>query len=206
MSKTFRLYPQIVVHPPDESLTASLPDINAPIDDHQVVINNVSDKNVSCPDLTDQKLYDDTLVFTTNLKKRKRKSPLTRGYSDGVYNYTKRKFVKRKRKRKGETPSDLLRKNWIKHSASMHNLKSQNHVTDDFDNYHTVHAGFGNLDMYAFDNYSRTNSTEVVYKCCCGKRLCEAVVPIQQYLETYFVTKTVRLRSRIKEEVQGACF
>ncbi|XP_044261028.1 titin isoform X1 [Tribolium madens] len=176
MSKTFRQYPQIVIHPPDESLTSSLPDINACIDEPQIVINNVSDKNVSCPDLTDQQLYDDSL-FTTNL--RKRKSP------------RKRKFAKKKRKRKGESPTDLLKKNWkFKHSASMHNLKSHMmQMTDDFDNYHTVHGGFSNLDMYAFDNYSRTNSTEVVYKCCCGRRLCEAVVPIQQYLETYFVTK-----------------
>ncbi|KYB26072.1 hypothetical protein TcasGA2_TC033953 [Tribolium castaneum] len=176
MSKTFRQYPQIVIHPPDESLTSSLPDINACLDDPQIVINNVSDKNVSCPDLTDEQLYDDT-VFSTNL--RKRKSP------------TKRKFAKKKRKRKGESPTDILKKNWkFKHSASMHNLKSHmTQMTDDFDNYHTVHGGFSNLDMYAFDNYSRTNSTEVVYKCCCGRRLCEAVVPIQQYLETYFVTK-----------------
>jgi hypothetical protein len=196
MSKTFRLYPQIVVHPPDESLTSSLPDINASTDAHQVVINNVSDKNVSCPDLTDENLYNETVtVFTVGtLKRRKRKSTLTRRNSDGVHNFNKVKLVKRKRKKKGETPKELLKKNWkFKHSASMHNLKS-NMATDEssFDNYHTIHGGFGNIEMFAFDDNlnSRTDSTEVAYKCCCGRKLCEAVVPIQQYLETYFVNKT----------------
>jgi serine/threonine protein kinase len=196
MSKTFRLYPQIVVHPPDESLTSSLPDINASTDAHQVVINNVSDKNVSCPDLTDENLYNETVtVFTVGtLKRRKRKSTLTRRNSDGVHNFNKVKLVKRKRKKKGETPKELLKKNWkFKHSASMHNLKS-NMATDEssFDNYHTIHGGFGNIEMFAFDDNlnSRTDSTEVAYKCCCGRKLCDAVVPIQQYLETYFVNKT----------------
>jgi hypothetical protein len=91
-----------------------------------------------------------------------------------------------------------LKKNWkFKHSASMHNLKS-NMATDEssFDNYHTIHGGFGNIEMFAFDDNlnSRTDSTEVAYKCCCGRKLCEAVVPIQQYLETYFVNKTVRVK------------
>ncbi|XP_063926696.1 protein piccolo-like isoform X7 [Zophobas morio] len=196
MSKTFRQYPQIVVHPPDESLTSSLPDINANVDDHQVVINNVSDKNVSCPDLTDEKLYEETMVTSTNFKKTKLKTPLSRRNSDGVHGCLKRKTLRKKRKKKGETPGDLLKKNWkFKHSASMHNLKS-NIVTlakeENFDNYHTVHGGFSNIEMFAFDDNlnSRTNSTEVIYKCCCGRRLCEAVVPIQQYLETYFVNKT----------------
>ena len=200
MSKTFRQYPQIVVHPPDESLTSSLPDINANVDDHQVVINNVSDKNVSCPDLTDEKLYEETMVTSTNFKKTKLKTPLSRRNSDGVHGCLKRKTLRKKRKKKGETPGDLLKKNWkFKHSASMHNLKS-NIVTlakeENFDNYHTVHGGFSNIEMFAFDDNlnSRTNSTEVIYKCCCGRRLCEAVVPIQQYLETYFVNKTVRFR------------
>ncbi|RZC40188.1 mediator of RNA polymerase II transcription subunit 26, partial [Asbolus verrucosus] len=196
MSKTFRQYPQIVVHPPEESLTSSLPDINASLDDHQVVINNVSDRNVSCPDLRDRALYDDTIIMFADLRKRKRKPTLSRRNSDGVQPSTdSRKLVKRRRRKRDETPSDLLKKSWkIKHSASMHNLKS--HVTDEsnFDNYHTVHGGFGTIEMFAFDDdlNSRTDSNDGVYKCCCGRRVCDAVVPIQQYLETYFVNKTVR--------------
>lgn len=38
-----------------------------------------------------------------------------------------------------------------------------------------------------------TSHPEVIYKCCCGGKNCQTVVPIHQYLERYFI-KTVRIQ------------
>lgn len=202
MSKTFRQYPQIVIHPPDESITTSMPDINTNLDDYEIVINNVSDKNVSCPDLRDENLYEDVVNFSKLSKDSTKdllsKPPLTRAYSDGVQLSINKRKQSRKRKKKNkrdETPSDMLKKNWkIKHSTSMQNLKSQITASNDgsFNNYHTVHGSLAPCKFFAFDRNSCTTNSEVIYKCCCGRRFCEAVVPIQQYLETYFIQETVR--------------
>ncbi|KAJ8916068.1 hypothetical protein NQ315_010936 [Exocentrus adspersus] len=34
--------------------------------------------------------------------------------------------------------------------------------------------------------YNTPHQTEIVYKCCCGGVNCKSVVPIHEYLETYF--------------------
>lgn len=45
------------------------------------------------------------------------------------------------------------------------------------------------------------NETEIIYKCCCGGSNCKKVVPIFDYLETYFA-KTVRFfKFRLKRHV-----
>lgn len=53
---------------------------------------------------------------------------------------------------------------------------------------------FGHVHHHHHHHQGRLHHAEVrqVYKCCCGKPWCLAVVPIEQYLESYFV-KTVRL-------------
>lgn len=72
-SKTFRKYPEIVVDPPKEIVTSSLPDIT--ISDFNypeyVVLNNnnVSEKNSSCPNLTDANVYQ---AFPSNLRVQSR--------------------------------------------------------------------------------------------------------------------------------------
>lgn len=40
-------------------------------------------------------------------------------------------------------------------------------------------------------NYSESKEV-AIYKCCCGRARCETVVPIQQYLETYFEKRVRR--------------
>ncbi|KAF2896570.1 hypothetical protein ILUMI_09620, partial [Ignelater luminosus] len=53
MSKTFRRMPEIIVHPPEENITSSLPDLNTIFSTQKrdSVVNFVSDLNYSCPDL-----------------------------------------------------------------------------------------------------------------------------------------------------------
>ncbi|KAJ8956121.1 hypothetical protein NQ318_016576, partial [Aromia moschata] len=61
-SKSFRQFPQIVVHPPDAetNITSSMPDIRASLMKDVLathVFNNVSNQNASCPDLTDENIF-----------------------------------------------------------------------------------------------------------------------------------------------------
>lgn len=44
---------------------------------------------------------------------------------------------------------------------------------------------------YSHNNFNAIPETEIIYKCCCGGVNCKKVVPIFDYLETYFI-KTVR--------------
>lgn len=163
MSKTFRQYPQIVVHPPDESLmTGSLPDINAASVANLARINNVSDLNVSYPDLMNSAIFSSV----ANLKLQR-----------------------------PDSPRERLQKNWkVKHSASMHDLLLSNRETD-YNNYHTVHGGCTIVDKTTdrlANNYNKSETSTIV-KCCCNNEqtTLPTVMPIQQYLETYFV-KPVR--------------
>lgn len=70
-SKTFRKYPEIVIDPPKENVTSSLPDITVLNYPEYVVLNNnnVSEKNSSCPNLTDENVYQ---TFTSNLRVQNR--------------------------------------------------------------------------------------------------------------------------------------
>lgn len=43
-----------------------------------------------------------------------------------------------------------------------------------------------------------TRTDVVIYKCCCGGQTCKSVVPIHQYLETYF-TNTVRIKGILRK-------
>lgn len=103
-------------------------------------------------------------------------------------------------------PSDYI-KHKLKQSFSMHNLFHTVPVVSQ-NNYHTIHA-YSNLHCNnypdfmvgvtrcsSFDYLNKSSklskkseqrkNKEIVYKCCCGMTRCKAVVPIQQYLETYF--------------------
>lgn len=68
-SRTFRKYPEIVVDPPKENVTSSLPDITISDFNYPEILilndNNVSEKNSSCPNLTDENVYQ---TFTSNLR------------------------------------------------------------------------------------------------------------------------------------------
>ncbi|XP_072381692.1 uncharacterized protein [Diabrotica undecimpunctata] len=71
-SKTFRHFPKIVVHPPDETnLSTSMPNIHTFVvnDMNDLVINNVFDQNASCPDLTDERYFsnDNTSIDTDDI-------------------------------------------------------------------------------------------------------------------------------------------
>lgn len=64
-------------------------------------------------------------------------------------------------------------------------------VHQDYAFYSRSHSSpHGNLNQSS-NNFNTIHETEVVYKCCCGGVNCKKVVPIFDYLETYF-EKTVR--------------
>lgn len=68
VSKTFRKFPEIVVDPPQENITASLPDISASFMERENLnpsIGNVNEKNLSCPNLADETMYES---FSVNLR------------------------------------------------------------------------------------------------------------------------------------------
>lgn len=120
-------------------------------------------------------------------------------------------------KKKDISPSDVL-KHKLKSSLSLHNLNASNN--NSYDKYHTVHGNcetsssssnssnvFHDTNTSSFNNKSYYVTTEDLttsitsrnqknhnIKCCCGKSNCATVVPLQQYLETYF-TKMVRVLS-----------
>lgn len=236
MSKTFRKFPEIIVHPP-ENLTASMPDITEKFDLHPLINSTVNENNLSCPDLADETIYAaftplkplksfDSVsssasyndVFTLPKISRDTSSLCMRelGYLQ------KQLSQKQKNRRKLTTPRDFL-KNKQKQSVSMHNL----FVTPlkSYDNYHTIHSssnlccGYTDLttvdvmrsnsfDVIENPHSNNTNklinNEEIVYKCCCGMSRCKTVVPIQQYLETYF-DKRVRFK-RKKEKKRANWF
>ncbi|XP_076256373.1 uncharacterized protein LOC143193850 [Rhynchophorus ferrugineus] len=161
-SKTFRQFPQIVIVPPDgDNLTNSMPNIRRSLDESKaenrplkLVLNNVSEKNASCPDLTDQKIFKTPDIETlTNPPFR---FPIrSSNYGPGAprrinifeRDYQRDFVMKRKpnlkRKRRDETPTEVIKRNWkVKHSKSMHNLLKESPKGDVKEkNYFTVHGG-----------------------------------------------------------------
>ncbi|XP_060534370.1 serine/threonine-protein kinase Wnk [Cylas formicarius] len=168
-SKTFRQFPQIVVHPPPdggEALTASMPDVRV-IDaaKPRPVLNNVSVMNASCPDLTTALGLSETsrkLVVQTSTPSRRRT---------------------RLRKR-DETPGAVLRRHLkMKHSRSMQNLmttKGGGASSSDGDHtYFTVHAG---------TEIGGSRGREWGWEWGNGAR--RRAVTIEEYLETYYAPET----------------
>lgn len=132
--------------------------------------------------MADQSMFE---VFTP-LKSFKQMKKASKQYEPVLR--LKRPSRKRKRHTCG-TPADIL-KDKLKQSVSMHDLSSEVRSVMSRDNYHTVHAS---SDLGASVRVVRgrfgarsERKKEVVYKCCCGTTRCKTVVPIQQYLETYF--------------------
>lgn len=201
VSKTFRRFPpEIVVHPP-ENLTASLPDISGspPEDRFALRGSSVSENNLSCPDLADERIYRQ---FPEPLGEQcGSRAESVAGSSLRELRELQRKLApKRARGRERRraavgNPSEILRVK-LKTSLSMHNLLARAPRSEGFyDCYHTVHSGADLLGDYPGFGCSRCEDggrggsdgdREVIYKCCCGRTRCKAVVPIQQYLETYF--------------------
>lgn len=63
---------------------------------------------------------------------------------------------------------------------------------------------YGSLPCNNLSEYHTCNTshqTEIVYKCCCGGVNCKSVVPIHEYLETYF-TRTVRYFRKYKKVIK----
>lgn len=229
MSKTFRKFPEIIVHPP-ENLTASMPDITEKIDFHPLKNSTVNENNLSCPDLADETIYAAFTPLKPLLKSFDSHSSCA-SYDDNIFISTKIETTppsyikelrvlqkklpsKQKNRRKSTTPRDFL-KNKQKQSVSMHNLFGT--PLKPYDNYHTIHStsnlccgytDFTTADVMccsSFDPHSNNNTNklinnkEIVYKCCCGMSRCKTVVPIQQYLETYF-DKRVRFKRKKKKK------
>ncbi|XP_066148789.1 serine/threonine-protein kinase Wnk isoform X3 [Euwallacea fornicatus] len=152
-SKTFRQFPQIVVVPPeaDNNLTTSMPDIHKSLDDSQtsslsLVLNNVWDKNISCPDLADSSMFKtlDIQEFNTNagVFDFKEATALKPRKSNTVAVLESQCGYKRKKKRRLETPTEVIKRNWkSKHSKSMHNLLNEMPKAGvDEQKYHTIHS------------------------------------------------------------------
>lgn len=185
-SKTFRKFPEIVIHPP-ENVTASMPDITKKIDFYPLNNCNINENNRSCPDLFDETIY----AISNQLK------PFRNYYEETVEHlkfapkfnaHAQQKLASNSITIKRKTPFNpsLMLKHKLKQSVSMHNLFHAVVKNSDFDNYHTVHTCSGlNHRKKSIDSDNK-NKSEVIYKCCCGMTSCKAVVPIQQYLETYF--------------------
>uniref|UniRef100_A0AAR5PDY8 non-specific serine/threonine protein kinase n=1 Tax=Dendroctonus ponderosae TaxID=77166 RepID=A0AAR5PDY8_DENPD len=173
-SKTFRQFPQIVVVPPEsDCLTSSMPDIHKSVEESQraaenlsVVLNNVSDKNASCPDLTDTKIYKmpdmsypTMLLGSGQVVKPKPNQERSRKINTAVVlesqGCLKEAAAKRtgglKRKKRIETPTEVIKRNWkVKHSKSMHNLlKAVSKTRVKEQHYYTIHSS---------DQFSRTSA------------------------------------------------
>lgn len=161
-SKSFRQFPQIVVHPPESepNLTKSMPDIHAFLvkQSHNKNINNVSEQNVSCPDLTDETFFNE---FDDVFEDYDDCSESISVCSESSVSRTRRvnmfacpdpqivpsKDIKNKyasaipKKTKIESPSEMLKRNWrSKHSTSMHSLPKYGTSDMSFDNYYTIHG------------------------------------------------------------------
>nr|CAI5839482.1 unnamed protein product [Callosobruchus analis] len=241
LSKSFRQFPQIVVHPPDnDSLTNSMPDIHSYLvkKSKEKMTGNSFDQNASCPDLSDDSYFNSVETASVSSIEDCDCSESASVCSDSVFYRQETRLLRRspsreavklkysssipRRKKKDDSPSDLLRRNWkVKHSTSMHNLPRTKPLETAFDNYYTVH-GEGHFsyhypsgnprcalpDFNPFFAPARLNyygaleaasglhlpsaslpAPEVVYKCCCGGMNCKTVVPIHEYLETYFVRR-----------------
>lgn len=226
MSKTFRKFPEIIIHPP-ENVTASMPDITIKqLDSYTLKNCSVNENNLSCPDLIDETIY---AAYNKPLKKTLFDSyssfePSSDDERFNVFNDVEFNFenccetktlscvrelrdlqkklipkLKYRTRKVTINPSDIL-KNKLKQSVSMHNLFSI--PTKQYNNYHTVHSStnlccdFPITRYNSFDSLNQATASfkklksdrkkVVIYKCCCGMSRCKAVVPIQQYLETYF--------------------
>ncbi|XP_050302792.1 uncharacterized protein LOC126740707 [Anthonomus grandis grandis] len=140
-SKTFRQFPQIVVIPAEnEVLTSSMPDIRKSIEELNltprklsITLNNVCDKNVSCPDLTDPKIYKVPEIFSPKLRKNS---------SQYVLKSPVKTNINLKRKHRVDTPTEVIKRNWkVKHTKSMHNLIKKSPKPKIIEqNYYTVHS------------------------------------------------------------------
>lgn len=171
--------PLITVQPPDDlNLAKSMPNI----------CNNY---NEDC--------FDKEICSENNFIKKRSLSECRNQSSQKEVPINHRHNNKSTRyKKKDVSPTDVL-KNKLKSSLSLHNLNSSN--ISSYDKYHTVH---GNCDTSSnnspnvFNSHSSiyngtsVNQKQTIVKCCCGKVNCATVVPLQQYLETYFI-KMVRL-------------
>ncbi|XP_057670128.1 uncharacterized protein LOC130902209 [Diorhabda carinulata] len=148
-SKSFRHFPKIIVHPAeDTNLTSSLPNIHTMVTNKTTgfVINNVFDHNASCPDLTDERYFNEEDVSVCGDRG-------FRNFGESLRKYDKQAVVearnfhvkqpdKRKRTKKNETPSDLLKRSWIeKHSNSMPKLHRRTNLDTNLETYHTYHGG-----------------------------------------------------------------
>ncbi|VEN47518.1 unnamed protein product [Callosobruchus maculatus] len=228
LSKSFRQFPQIVVHPPDnDNLTNSMPDIHSYLakKSKEKMTGNSFDQNASCPDLSDDSYFNSVETASVSSLEDCDCSESASVCSDSVFYRQEARLLKRspsreavklkysssipRRKKKDDSPSDLLRRNWkVKHSTSMHNLPRTKPLEPSFDNYYTVHGerhfSYHYPDFNPFFAPARLNyygaleaasglclppAPEVVYKCCCGGLNCKTVVPIHEYLETYFVRR-----------------
>lgn len=168
-SKTFRQFPQIVVVPPEsDCLTSSMPDIHKSVEESQrasenlsVVLNNVSDKNVSCPDLTDTKIYkipditySTMLIGSEQVFKPKPNQERSRKINTAVVLESQACLNRTeglKRKKRIETPTEVIKRNWkVKHSKSMHNLlKAVPKTRVKEQHYYTIHSS---------DQFTRTST------------------------------------------------
>lgn len=241
VSKTFRKFPEIIVHPP-ENVTASMPDITRKPDISIQLRNSlVNENNLSCPDLADETIY---AAYNKQLTSNKTSFESCSSYettssdeeSSNIFHFqptnlrstTKFKTSSKSKLRNKSSsstlasqrklnPSDILKRK-LKQSVSMCNLfpKQLN-----YDSYHTIHA-YSNCSYpdYFFVTHSLPNrdsnkkklvvksekrnikkDDKIINKCCCGMTRCKAVVPIQQYLETYFdkrVSELIHNKKKIK--------
>lgn len=180
LSRTFRKFPEIIVHPP-ENLTASMPDIattNILEISYTLQGCNVNENNASCPNLADDTIYFDGF---------QKFEPISScsSYASSDEDFDKRDNVARiRRKQESQIKPSVILKNKLKQSVSMHNLLPVTATKYNYDSYHTIHSCTANFDHTTTSKFK--SKKEVIYKCCCGMTRCKSVVPIQQYLETYF--------------------
>lgn len=160
-SKSFRQFPKIVVVPPDGDLTTSMPDIHKTLKTERkpnnlnLILNNVWDKNMSCPDLADS-----TLFKTPDPNDFNGGSPLERQTRQRRTNSpsvleTQRGYKKIRKRRIG-IATEVVKRNWkAKQSKSMHNLlKDLPKIRVKEQNYHTIHAS---------DQFFRTATPSHIY-------------------------------------------
>lgn len=82
-----------------------------------------------------------------------------------------------------------------------HNSPSLHHPDHPFYT-RSISSPHSNL-IQSHNNFDTIRETEIVYKCCCGGANCKKVVPIFDYLETYF-DRTVRFfssNSRLEQQM-----
>lgn len=202
-SKTFRQFPKIIIHPPDETnLTSSMPNIHTMVikEMNDIVINNVFDINASCPDLTDERIFNipfdnsnleiDVSIgsfddFAENIsvssesssyrdnsfgESRFRRSN-SQSLTDTTNFFVKDPITSRQKplsrpKKKDETPSEFLKRNWKEKHSSLHSLPSKP-IEHNFDSYHTYHGGMNVSHNFSPLARTPTHSNEQVSSYCC---------------------------------------